>query len=69
MDKCLQSINKTLLDTAKVGEGDHVLDIGSGCGQPALLASLRVGPSGSVNGVDVAEDILQVARRKAVALG
>ena len=47
----------------------QVLDLGSGTGYPALLGAQTVGPSGSVIGLDLAEQMLAVARRKATALG
>jgi ubiquinone/menaquinone biosynthesis C-methylase UbiE len=47
----------------------QVLDLGSGTGYPALLGAQTVGSSGSVIGLDLAEQMLAVARRKATALG
>ncbi len=47
----------------------RVLDLGSGTGYPALLGAQTVGPSGGVIGLDLAEQMLAVARRKATALG
>ena len=47
----------------------RVLDLGSGTGYPALLGAQTVGPNGSVIGLDLAEQMLAVARRKATALG
>jgi ubiquinone/menaquinone biosynthesis C-methylase UbiE len=46
-----------------------VLDLGSGTGYPALLGAQTVGPSGSVIGLDLAEQMLAAARRKAMTLG
>lgn len=43
-------------------EGLHVLDLGSGSGQDCFVASVLVGPKGSVIGVDMTEEQLQVAR-------
>ena len=53
--------------TAMAGfrKGEAVLDIGSGGGIDAFLASKRVGPSGSVLGVDMTPAMLQRARRAA----
>lgn len=62
-------MNDRLLAAAGVAEGHQALDLGSGTGQPALAAARRVGPKGGVTGVDVAGDMLEVARKKARALG
>src|SRR5271165_233364 len=50
-------------------EGAHVLDVGCGSGASALPAARAVGPLGHVTGVDLAERLLQLARRKASAQG
>lgn len=44
-------------------EGCTVLDLGCGSGRDAFLASRLVGPAGSVIGVDMTEEQLEVARR------
>lgn len=48
--------------------GARVLDVGCGTGASALPAAERVGPEGLVVGLDVAENMLQLARSKAKAL-
>jgi len=48
----------------KVGPHDRVLDVGCGAGQSTREAA-RAAPAGSVLGVDVSEDMLRVARRRA----
>ena len=50
---------------ANLRQGEAVLDIGSGGGIDAFLAAKRVGPSGSVLGVDMTPAMLQRARRAA----
>lgn len=54
---------------ARLRPGQRVLDLGSGTGYPAVLSAQAVGGRGEVVGLDVAEDMLDVARRKAAALG
>ena len=49
--------------------GERVLDVCCGSGASALPAAERVGPSGSVLGVDLAERLLERARAKAAARG
>jgi ubiquinone/menaquinone biosynthesis C-methylase UbiE len=52
-----------LLDAVGVSPGDRVLDVACGTGIVARTAASRVGPSGSVVGVDLSEAMLTVARR------
>lgn len=44
-----------------------VLDVGCGTGASAIPAALQVGPKGKVIGVDLAERLLEIARRKAAS--
>lgn len=48
-----------------VREGETVLDLGSGTGKICFIASQVVGPAGRVIGVDMTDDMLEVARRNA----
>jgi ubiquinone/menaquinone biosynthesis C-methylase UbiE len=48
-----------------IREGDTVLDIGSGSGTDVLIASLWVGPSGRVYGLDMTPAMLEKARSNA----
>ncbi len=45
--------------------GETVLDLGSGTGKICFIASQVVGPSGRVIGVDMTDDMLEVANRNA----
>ena len=47
--------------------GGVILDVGCGTGASAIPAAELVGPTGKVIGVDVAERLLEIARRKAEA--
>ncbi len=49
--------------------GDTVLDIGSGSGTDALLASLLVGGGGRVIGLDLTEAMREKLQRNAAAMG
>lgn len=42
--------------------GEHIVDIGCGCGQTSLDLAQRVGPGGRVTGVDISKPMLEVAR-------
>src|SRR5947209_4378030 len=45
--------------------GETVLDLGSGCGKMCFIAAQIVGRAGKVIGVDMTDEMLDVARRNA----
>jgi len=49
--------------------GEVVLDLGSGAGLDVLLAAQRVGPEGKVYGLDMTDEMLELARRNQRASG
>lgn len=67
-DEQMAFLNHRLVADARLRPGLRVLDLGSGTGYPAVLAAQTVGPTGSVTGIDLAEQMLDVARRKAASL-
>jgi ubiquinone/menaquinone biosynthesis C-methylase UbiE len=50
---------------ADLAAGETVLDLGSGGGIDVLLSARRVGPTGHVYGLDMTEEMLDLARRNA----
>ena len=50
-------------------EGQTVLDLGSGGGIDVLLSARRVGASGKVYGLDMTDDMLELARRNQADAG
>ncbi len=54
---------------ADLGAGEVVLDLGSGGGIDVLLSARRVGPAGKVYGLDMTDEMLDLARRNAAAAG
>jgi ubiquinone/menaquinone biosynthesis C-methylase UbiE len=54
---------------AHLGDGQRVLDVGCGIGDPTLQVAVLVGPHGRVLGIDLIEDMLATARERAAALG
>jgi ubiquinone/menaquinone biosynthesis C-methylase UbiE len=54
---------------AHIGDGQRVLDVGCGIGDPTLQVAVLVGPHGRVLGIDLVEDMLVTARERAAALG
>jgi SAM-dependent methyltransferase len=57
------------LAVADLREGERVLDLGSGGGIDVLLSARRVGPSGFAYGVDMTDDMLELARKNAAQGG
>ena len=59
--------NPTALATLNPGE--TVLDLGSGGGIDVLLSAQRVGPAGKVYGLDMTDEMLELARKNAKEAG
>jgi arsenite methyltransferase len=51
--------------TKYLREGETVLDLGSGTGKICFIAAQIVGPKGRVIGIDMTDEMLEVARRNA----
>ena len=54
---------------ADLREGEAVLDLGSGAGGDVLLSAGRVGPAGRAYGLDMTDEMLELARANARAAG
>jgi arsenite methyltransferase len=54
---------------AELKDGETVLDLGSGGGIDVLLSARRVGPSGFAYGLDMTDEMLELARRNAAEAG
>ncbi|WP_051801303.1 arsenite methyltransferase [Streptomyces sp. NRRL F-525] len=54
---------------AELREGDRVLDLGSGGGIDVLLSARRVGPTGRAYGLDMTDEMLQLALANAEKAG
>jgi ubiquinone/menaquinone biosynthesis C-methylase UbiE len=58
-----------LVRLARLEPGQSVLDIGCGTGSLAIAAKRRVGPSGTVQGIDASPEMIARARKKAGKAG
>lgn len=54
---------------ADLREGEVVLDLGSGAGLDVVLSARRVGPAGKAYGLDMTDEMLDLARENARAAG
>ncbi len=68
-DAGARHVAERLVELAHVAPGYRVLDIATGTGEPAITAARKVGPGGHVLGIDHSAGMLEVARRRAAALG
>ena len=50
---------------ADLHEGETVLDLGAGAGADVLIAAQRVGPTGTAIGLDMTDEMLELARANA----
>lgn len=54
---------------AELAPGETVLDLGSGGGIDVILSARRVGPTGHAYGLDMTDEMLDLARRNAAEAG
>jgi methylase of polypeptide subunit release factors len=54
---------------ADLHEGETVLDLGSGAGADVLISAGRVGPTGKAIGLDMTDEMLDLAQRNAAEAG
>ena len=54
---------------ADLDEGETVLDLGSGAGGDVLISARRVGPAGKAYGLDMTDEMLELARSNAREAG
>jgi ubiquinone/menaquinone biosynthesis C-methylase UbiE len=58
---------KSTVERLGLRPGERVLDVCCGSGASAIPAAERVGPGGSLTGIDLSENLLRLARAKAQA--
>jgi ubiquinone/menaquinone biosynthesis C-methylase UbiE len=65
----LKPLTERMLRSAGIGTGMRVLDVGCGAGDVSFLVSALVGAEGSVTGVDLDGDAIDVAEQRRAARG
>ena len=69
IDRQIRPLGLAAMDRLAPEPGEHILDVGCGCGDSSLDLARRVGPEGEVLGLDVSAPMLEVARGRAEAAG
>ena len=64
-----QAVSRSLVELARIGPGDAVLDVAAGYGEPGLTAARAVAPGGHVVCTDISAEMLAVGRERAAAAG
>jgi SAM-dependent methyltransferase len=67
MDALIGPMGLAAIERAAPRAGERVIDVGCGLGQTSLQLAARVGPTGSVLGVDISTPMLERARERARA--
>ena len=65
IEQMFGSLTNALINDAQISEGQHVLDIGGGSGQPSLSIAEIVGDDGSVTYTDPSAGMVETARAEA----
>src|SRR5919112_861793 len=68
-EKDAQKVNERLVELAEIKQGDRVIDIATGIGEPAITASKKVGVEGYVLATDISPQMLAIAKERTVSLG
>ena len=64
LDAQINQLGLFAMQRAAVESGEQVIDVGCGCGQASLELAERVGPQGTVLGVDISAPMLARARER-----
>jgi SAM-dependent methyltransferase len=64
LDAALATILDRLLERADIRPKENLLDVGCGTGASTLAAAAKTGPKGHVTGLDIAEQLLDRARKR-----
>ncbi|MEO6025487.1 MAG: class I SAM-dependent methyltransferase [Candidatus Binatia bacterium] len=67
LDEQLAPFGRVVMDRLALGSGERILDVGCGCGETSLELGRRVGPTGSVLGVDISTIMLEHAAERGKA--
>jgi ubiquinone/menaquinone biosynthesis C-methylase UbiE len=64
LDQMVRPFGKAALERLAIRAGEHVLDVGCGCGDTLIELGRAAGAQGSVTGIDLSEPMLARARER-----
>lgn len=68
LDLQIEPLGAVAMDALDPQPGERVFDVGCGAAQTTIALAERVGPTGSVLGLDISRPLLEVARRRTAGL-
>jgi SAM-dependent methyltransferase len=69
IEESAQVVSDRLVELSRIQKGNHVLDIATGIGEPAVTIARKVGSGGKVTAIDLSTAMLAIARERAKELG
>jgi enediyne biosynthesis protein CalE5 len=69
IDTATHGVSERMVEMAKIENGDRVLDVAAGYGEPSLTAARVVGPEGRVVATDISAGMLEYGRERAAEAG
>src|SRR2546425_5777950 len=69
IDGQIGPLGERAMDRAGIAPGEHVIDVGCGCGETTIALGRRVGPEGLVLGIDISAPMLERAGETARSVG
>ncbi len=69
IQKMFAPVTSALIEEAAISEGDKVLDVAGGPGEPSLTIAKKVGPSGMVMCTDAVAEMVSAAQSEATRRG
>ncbi len=69
LQKWLGTATELMLDMARIGPGQNVLDVAAGAGEQTIVIGRRLGPGGSVLATDISSNILDFAQQSFLKAG
>jgi cyclopropane fatty-acyl-phospholipid synthase-like methyltransferase len=65
IEQYAQQVSNKLVELAQIRQGQKVLDIGTGIGEPAVTAARQVQPNGKVVAIDISPQMIAIAKERA----